>query len=380
MRPFAFLFLAGLALHAAPSRVTLQPVDLVGSSFFGFSSSSSGNLLAVGAPLLNGNSGFGQGAVYVYERVGGSGWVQQARIVAPAFDANDDFGISVALEGNVLMIGAPRTASASGRVFEYRLANGVWTLQQILVSPNASDLLFGGALSMNRGRLAVGSGALNVASVYVYTRDAASGNWSAPVRLRSHDTFSVLGFGSSVALLGDTLVVGAPHSSLAYIYGRRNGVWARDAELTAPAEAPGGLFGWSVAVDRGRVAIGAPTGAVEGSVFVYSLVNGVWGPLFRIGAAAAGVANFANFGLSVALLDNTLAVGAPSAAVGTVTTFTINGGNWVLAERFAAATGGPEALFGRTVVLPDNNTTIIASPGWSSSTQQFLGAVDIFQR
>lgn len=378
----------GTLLHAAPGRTTLQPADLTASSFHGFSASADGNVLAVGAPLLNGNNGFGQGSVYVYQRTSGNGWAQQARITAPVFDANDDFGISVALEGNVLVIGAPRTASVSGRVYEYRLTNGSWQLQQTLASPLAGDLLFGGTVAMNRGTLAVGSGAVNTSKVFVYTRDAATNSWAQPVRLfPANPNADVLSFGAAIAIQGDSMVIGAPRSVVnngfqgtAYVYTRRNGVWTQDTTLAPPPVPASYLYGWSVAIDRGRVAVGAPLGDQEGSVFVYSLVNGTWTYSFQINAAGAGVPNFANFGLSVALLDNTLAVGAPAAATGTVTTFLMSGASWTRTAQYAADAGGPQALFGQVVLLPDNNTTVISSPGWSSATQQFLGALDIFQR
>lgn len=241
---------------AAPTQTTLQPAELAPNAFFGFSISADGNRLAVGAP--------------------------QFQSPHPMF--TDQFGMSVALQGNTLLVGAPKS-NTTGQVFEFRLANGVWQHQQPLI-PEPNDVLFGATLAFHRN--AIGSGAINT--------------WSAPARIQ---LAKVLSFGGALAIQDDTMIIGAPHANAAFIYTRAAGVWS---QTTALAPVNNYLYGWSVAINNGRIAVGAP----------------------------------------LARQDN--------------------------------ASGSFQALYGQNIALPDNNTTIVASPGWNTETEQFKGAVYIYQK
>lgn len=368
MKTLALLFFSGLVALAAPSQTTLQPADLAGNAFFGFSISADGNLLAVGAPQFRTNTNINPGAVYIFQRANGGNWIQQAKLQSPTPMFTDQFGMAVALQGNTLLVGAPKS-NTTGQVYEFRLANGAWQHQATLL-PEPNDILFGATLAFHRNALAIGSGAINTSSVYTFTR--TQNTWSAPTRLQ---LANVLSFGGALAIQDDTMVIGAPHSNAAFIYTRSNGVWS---QTTALAPANNSLYGWSVAINNGRIAVGAPLGDQGGAAYVYRQVNGTWSPSFRLDALSAGGFGGENFAQGVALSATTLAVGAPSARW--FATYTLNADTWTPLARQDNATGSFQALYGQNILLPDNNTTIVASPGWSTDTEQLKGAVYIYQK
>lgn len=141
---------------------------------FGAAVALDGDTLAVGAPGEN-TAEFRSGAVYIFTRSDTGVWSQQAFIKAGSVGLNDGFGAQVALLGNLLAVGAPGERSD---------ATGI----------NGSD----------NNENAVGSGA-----IYLFERDPA-GTWTQVAFVKASNTDPGDGFGSALALDGDTLVIGAP--------------------------------------------------------------------------------------------------------------------------------------------------------------------------
>ena len=218
----------------------------------------SGNTLAVGAPDEDSNAiGINgdernilareSGAVYVFTRDSGNQWAQQAYVKASNTDSRDFFGISIALSGDTLAVGAAfedsnatgvngdesNRSSASGAVYVYtRDSNNQWSQQAYIKASNTEVIdYFGSKVSLSGDILAVsaygedsnatginGDDSNNSAifagrffstgAVYVYTRDI-SDQWSQQAYIKASNTGSGDNFGSSVALSGDTLAVGA---------------------------------------------------------------------------------------------------------------------------------------------------------------------------
>jgi carbonic anhydrase/acetyltransferase-like protein (isoleucine patch superfamily) len=363
------------------------------SDRFGGSVALSGDTLAVGAHLedsdatgVNGdqssNSALNSGAVYMFTRSGGA-WSQQAYLKASNTDANDWFGLSVALSGDTLAVGARMEGSDatgvngdqssnsvlnSGAVFVFTRSGGAWSQQAYLKASNtgASDS-FGASVALSDNTLAVGattesSDATGVngdqssnavyggGAVYVFTR--SGGAWSQQAYLKASNTDANDFFGVSVALSGDTLAVGAigedsdatgvngdqssnaaGYSGAVYVFTRSGGVWSQQAYLKASNTGASDAFGFSVALSGDTLVVGeayensdamgvngdqsSTSAGASGAVYVFTRSGGVWSQQAYLKASNTGEGDY--FGGSVALSGDTLAVGAfleQSAATG----------------------------------------------------------------
>ena len=185
------------------------------------------------------NSAPGAGAVYVFTR-SGSTWSQQSYVKASNSEKADLFGTAVALSGETLAVGAfgedsaatgvngnqaDNTASAAGAVYVFIRSSGTWTQQAYLKASNSGhDYEFGGSIAMAGDTLVVGASAENsgatgvggnqsdgtapgAGAAYVFARSGTT--WEQRAYVKSSNTGSDDGFGSSLALSGDTLVIGA---------------------------------------------------------------------------------------------------------------------------------------------------------------------------
>jgi trimeric autotransporter adhesin len=333
--------------------------------WFGLSVALSGDTLVVGAPHesssatgVNGNQADNSmkdsGAVYVFTRTAGV-WSQQAYLKASNTDAHDAFGYNVAIAGDTIAVGAPfeesnatgvngdqaDNSAPAGAAYVFTRAGGVWTQQAYLKASNtgASDE-FGIFVALADETLAVGAwGADPSGAVYVFTRTDAV--WSQQAHL--NPPIFGGGFGRWLALAGDTLAVGAPLESGAatgvngdeanntapeagavYVFTRTAGVWNKQAYLKASNTDAGDKFGQGLALDGNTLVVGARYEASAGNgvngdqsdnnaphagaVYVFTRTAGVWSQQAYLKASNAGANQ--NFGGSLALLGDVLAVGA----------------------------------------------------------------------
>ena len=284
---------------------------------FGASVALSGDSLAVGAFFEDsnatgvngdqaGNTASDSGAAYVFRR-NGSTWAQEAYLKASNTDANDQFGISVALSGDTVAVGAPfensnatgvngdqadNTAGFSGAVYVFERAGTIWTQKAYLKASNTDDIdLFGSSITLSVDTLAVGapfedSNATGVdgvqtdntasecGAVYVFRRSPTT--WSQEAYLKASNADAGDRFGNAIGLSGDVLAVGAntedsdaagvggdqtnnsaTQSGAAYVFRRTGDIWSQEAYLKASNAAATRLFGSSIAVSADGLAVGA---------------------------------------------------------------------------------------------------------------------------
>lgn len=301
----------------------------------------------------------------------------------------DSFGIAIAISGDTLVVGAPREASGiladpdnnsvvgSGAAYVFtRDTAGTWSQQAYLKASNfiqvsnlGRNYFFGTAVAISGDTLAIsspGEGSLSMGingdeihcctspnikagAVYVFTRNGA-GAWSQEAYIKASNTTPFVDFGRSLALEGDTLVVGnplehglsngvngddsnltGPHVGAAYVYTRNNvGIWSQHSYIKA-SNSSFGLninFGASLSLSGDTLAVGAwgeagsstgingnqtPDGffASAGAVYIFTLSGAdVWSQQAYI--KASNTAQGDGFGGSVVLDGDTLAVGAGS--------------------------------------------------------------------
>lgn len=261
----------------------------------------------------------GRGAVYVFKR-SGAGWVEQAKLVGSQAGFEDCMGRSVAIEGDVLVAGAPDcdfNCQDTGSAYVFRRNGDTWAEEAILVpSGSTSCDRFGGAVAISGERIVVGAPSpygLGHAYVFHWT----GSGWSEEGELIGSDTAAEDGFASRVDIASDLLIAGAPlddapanDSGSAYVF-RRTGVsWSEESALTLGAPAGNEGFGTSVAVLTGdQVAVGAPRDGVSGSVSVFVRDAGIWVEQTKLVASDAGA--YGRLGSALAASTGLLLVGNP---------------------------------------------------------------------
>jgi|JI10StandDraft_1071094.scaffolds.fasta_scaffold19522_2 hypothetical protein len=313
---------------------------------FGASVALSGDTLVVGAPQegsLSGspgdNSGFSIGAVYVFVRDNTGSWIQNAYLKPSNLAKSRSFGRSVALEGDVLVIGTPfdfETSTGSGEAlgagaaYVFERQAGVWQqtayLKPAVVNP---DDEFGISVDVSGGTVVVGapgedipgvSGA-NPGAAHVFVKGMST--WSLQAHLQSSASPSVEGFGTSVSVSGDTLAVGSFVGPTDILL-RTGSTWSLQTAL--PPSGTGSLFfGATVDLNGDRLLVGdtgdssIATGVdgqrdntdAEGSgaAYLFERNGATWNLLHYLKASNTG--SFDVFGRAASQSGNVLVVGAP---------------------------------------------------------------------
>lgn len=246
------------------------------SAFYGFAIAMRGTTALVGAPFAGHTGPIRHGAVYVLSRAD-AGWAETQRLT-PTFikgkpSSGAQFGAAVTLGDDWAVVGAPLWSAEThgrGAAFAFAKVSGEWVqTQEIAVSPNgaATNDRFGASVALDGDTLIVGrpGSAPGQGAVHVFER--VSGSFVEKHKLEPPTPQMTLAdyFGYSVAIAGDRLVVGAPGREVngatgagaVYVF-ERGQSFVLASVLPAPAPEKNGLFGISIAIDGSILAIGAP--------------------------------------------------------------------------------------------------------------------------
>jgi hypothetical protein len=305
----------------ASSWTVLQDItsqDGGASDNFGSSVAISGSTILVGAPghFVNGN--LGQGSAYVF-RNNGADWVQTQEFASQFGEAGDSFGRSVASSGDTVVVGAPGSLgdSSLSQGAAYFSLTGQQEVSTPIVAPNAA---FGSSVAIDGATAVIGAKQNSSSPGAAYIFDQNFGFWSERQEISPLDSSAGDAFGASVAISGDTIVVGAPNRTgggRAYVFFFNGSTWSQQAELLDTGGA-GQHFGASVAISGNTILIGDGSYSTmfttgEGAVYLFTRTGDIWTEQQMLVGSASG----AGFGTSVALSSNLLAVvGEPSASPG----------------------------------------------------------------
>jgi hypothetical protein len=245
---------------------------------FGYVVSVSGDTVIVGAPFDN-DAGLRSGGAYVFQRdEGGSdSWGELKKLVAEDAEERDNFGRAAAIHANTIVVGAPYdddAGSASGAVYVFERDVGGsdnWGFVKKLTHSDAAVRdRFGYAVAITGNTIVVGAPSdddlgLAPGAVYVFARNAGgSDNWGEVKRLIAGDAAVGDEFGFTVAISGDTLVVGAPltdgNVGSAYVFERALGGdenWGEAKRLKAGDGDADDQFGYAVSVSQNTIMVGA---------------------------------------------------------------------------------------------------------------------------
>jgi hypothetical protein len=313
--------------------------------FFGYGVAIDGNTALVGAFKADIDGVTDAGAAYVYV-LGDKGWRQQAKLVAePAF-AEDTLGGNVALKNDVAMLGVMQRddkGKDSGAVVYFEREVNIWKQRQIFTAPDAKP------------------------------GDA---------------------FGQSIALTKNHLIIGAPRkdtlgndAGAAYIYKRENDSWRYQTKITASDGAAGDLFGISVAIDGNTILVGADLDDEKaenaGAVYVYVLERNKWKQEAKLMASDGGETDI--FGVRVALSENTALVSARrddteelGIDAGSAYIFVRDGSTWTQQVKLTSPDGQADDRFGRGVAL-SGDTAIISAMNHDANGSN-TGAVYVYKK
>jgi hypothetical protein len=331
------------------------------SEGFGWSVAVSGTMVMVGAWQVNDN-----GAVYVYSQ-SGTTWSQQAIVDDPNPPLSfDNFGIAIVAAGSTMMVGAPSANNGAGTAFAYVQSHGRWTRQSALTDPRGRRASFEGAAVAISGSLAVVGawGANDLAgAVYVYHR-SPRGVWQLQIKLTDPGRSYLDLFGTSVAVSGSSVIVGAPGENYpngaVYIYGHSGGQWERAGTLPGRK---GEFLGSAVAADGSTIVAGADDALnFAGAANVYVRSAHGWHQQAVIDSPDRGCV--CGFGSAIALSGNLVVLGAPGVGSydGSAYIYVRSGTRWHPRAALPDPRRVPNDTFGTSVAI-SGATAIIGAPG-----------------
>jgi len=310
---------------------------------------------------------------------------QQAKLVPQEGEAGDEFGAAMAVAGNYMIAGAPRTDGAgfgvedAGAAYVFAAGETGWTQQAMLTAgaDAAAGDAFGASVSITIGYCIAGvefdgDAGLTSGSAYIFRQFGDT--WVEDVKLTAGDDSAAFDhFGVSVAIDGDVALVGASFdddnadsSGSVYVFERTAGAWDPVQKLTASDAGFGDQFGHAVALSGDYAVIGAPEDDGDsagqfssGSAYIFARTLGVWDELDKLTAEDATSSEF--FGSAVAIDGDVAVVGADrdddscfeegQSDCGAAYIFRRNGLHWVYDVKLAAADTYPGQKFGLSVSI-----------------------------
>jgi hypothetical protein len=263
------------------------------------------------------------GAVYVFRTTdGGATYSQVAKLTASDAEEDDGFGYSVAIDGNTVVVGANKyDNSGSGAAYVFRTSDGGASYDQ--VAKLTGDVYFGQSVAIAGGTVVIGAPFESGAGTYsgaafVFRTTDSGATYNQVANVTAADAASGDYFGWSVAIDGNTVVVGTFEGEAAYVFRTTDGsaAYGQVAKLTASDAASNDEFGISVAISGDTVVVGARAntnygGSGWGSAYVFRTTDGgaTYDEVTKL--TASGAASGDNdFGCSVAIDGDTVAIGA----------------------------------------------------------------------
>ncbi len=347
-----------------------------------------GDTVVVGS-IHNGTNGLTAGAAHVYRRVG-SAWVFQTTLIPGDVTAQDQFGSSVAIEGDTIVVGADHQDSLgtdTGAAYVFTFDGDAWTQQAKLLPTLLHDpSFFGGAVGIADGRILVGApgdtaNGMWAGAVYEFTNDGSG--WTLSQTFRPADNDSSDFFGWSISMDGSRVAIGAfnneppdgPTATLpgsVYIFNRGASGWTESANLFPPDSSFSGTgaFGTSVDLAGDELIVGAPNssfpGTHTGAAFVYRFGGGAWDDGTRL-LPAGTLQPGDRFGEYVAIDGGVAVVDAEEAhffptppGPGRITVYTADGADWHVDSTFVGGVSGfvSHRNFGISPVLSGNELVL----------------------
>ncbi len=286
--------------------------------YFGAAVALQKNRVVVAAPYDD-DLGSLSGSVYVYSPDRATNGIAEAKLHAADGVADEQFGTAVATRGSRIVVGARgdnAAGYAAGAAYVFRLVNGTWVQDAKLISNDIHAFdIFGVSVAMGGRLIAVGAlGAqtdgVRVGAVYVF--EFKNGKWVQQAKLMADNPEELGFFGLSVAMNpdGTRIVAGATSdytdTETVCVFRREGDTWVREAKLVG---GPYDGFGTSVAINYPYCAVGAPFYNGKGATYLYLFDGANWNLVNRFDPSDGTFDD--SYGVSVAVDRVALASGAP---------------------------------------------------------------------
>lgn len=391
-------------------QIKLQESDK--NSTFGSSVAIKGDIAVIGEPNSTKNTA---GGVYIFEKDDKSSWLKKKRLQAADSNNKDDFGYSVATDGNTIVVGAPGDESKdTGAVYVFFRSGDNWSQQAKLLANNKQvGALFGYSVALQNDTIVIGapgedtpeknlegypSDGKNVGAVYIFTRNGNFWNQKSKLQATSGKTQhfgfereEYTYFGNSVAIDNGTIVVGAfkdvrpsldgksvpINEGSVYIFVGNSGTWKQQAWLQADDKKSYDHFGNAVAIKGDMILIGAynvgnSLAAIDyGAAYIFNRSGDTW--MQQVKIEASDKSEYAFFGTSLAIVkDDIVVIGADGfdnvsfSRVGAAYFFAKEDSTWKETLKIQADDKNNGDHFGSSVGV-DGSTLIFGAPGKEGS-------------
>lgn len=355
-----------------------------------------GNTALVGAVNADNSPGDGAGAAYVFAR-NGTVWTQQAKLQAPTGNPAR-FGSSVSLQPDMALVGAPVDSPggvSSGSAYAFVRSGNTWSQQAELTEQNGADQdSFGQAVALGASTALVGSPGYQTAAgskagaAFTYVQSASS--WVPDSQLDAGVAHEYAAFGTSVAVQGDTAVIGAEQEGElptgngvggVYIFSRSGTDWQQTAHLSPD---DGYFFGDAVSIDGDTIVVGSrdrDQGSITSAGGAYVYVGGGANWAKQSVLTATDAADNDHAGTSVSVNGDTALVGAPdaSASSGAAYVFVRAGTSWSQQAKLVASDAAQGDQFGGAVSL-SSDTAVVGATGHATAAGAGAGSAYVFVR
>jgi hypothetical protein len=356
--------------------IKLVENDGLSKNYFGISVSISGDNAIVGAC----NSETNSGSAYIFIRDGAT-WTQTSKLLPSDGEIGDQFGNSVSISGDTAIVGAHSNdykGDRSGSAYIFIRDGAGWTQTSKLVADDGAEWdEFGMSVSISGDTAIVGAcfdddNDIRSGSAYIFTRDGAG--WTQTSKLLPSDRESGDKFGWAVSISGDTAIIGAYYdddkgtrSGSAYIFSRDGAAWTQTSKLVADDGSEEDFFGCSVAISGDTAIVGArlddDKGNNSGSAYIFTEGATTWTQTSKL--VVDDGAEDDNFGRSVSISGDTAIIGSNSDGKGLFSgsayIFTRGGNNWTQTCKLLADDGSEEDFFGCSVAISGDTAIIGAS-------------------
>ncbi|HZW09190.1 MAG TPA: hypothetical protein VFF69_04735, partial [Phycisphaerales bacterium] len=368
----ASIALAGSAQTAA-AQCSSDKLSYPGSQsfppIFGGAVAIGGDVAAVGAPQHAEGDEI-RGGAFAFRRAAPHSWPFEQKLVASDGAAFDSFGSSVAAAADVVIVSAPSADAAgtgSGAAYVFRFDGSGWSQEQKLVPDDgAPGDGFGRPALSGSGDLAVvaaaGADPQGSSSGAAYVFRFSAGQWVQEQKLVPSLAADDMYFGWGVATDGQRIAVGAAgydtFSGAVFIFEHAAGAWVQTHVLLSPSPEHFEVFGSALALDGDRLLVGAPGdsggGPTQGgAAYVLGFDRGSGDWLVQAKLEPAGRRELDNYGSTVAISGDTALLGKnphdPTAAAPPAVF--VNDGAWSQRGELRSSFGSADAIYGGPVAL-----------------------------